>query len=62
MAPAVKGWAVCRFHGARGGGPKGERNGRYVHGRFTNKNMTERRLIRQLLRLCAQLGEEVPSP
>jgi hypothetical protein len=25
MAPAVTGWTVCRFHGARGGGPKGKR-------------------------------------
>jgi hypothetical protein len=30
MAPAVNGWTVCRFHGARGGGPKGERNGMYM--------------------------------
>jgi hypothetical protein len=29
MAPAVTGWTVCRFHGARGGGTKGERNGMY---------------------------------
>jgi len=21
-APAVRGWSVCRFHGARGGAPK----------------------------------------
>jgi hypothetical protein len=26
-APAVRGWTVCRFHGARGGGPTGKRNG-----------------------------------
>jgi hypothetical protein len=24
--------ACCRFHGARGGGPKGARNGAYRHG------------------------------
>jgi hypothetical protein len=29
QAPAVNGWTVCRFHGARGGAPKGERNGAY---------------------------------
>jgi hypothetical protein len=23
-APAVRGWTVCRFHGARGGAPKGK--------------------------------------
>ena len=32
MAPAVNGWTVCRHHGARGGGPKGKRNGMYRHG------------------------------
>jgi hypothetical protein len=35
MAPAVNGWTVCRFHGARGGAPKGERNGMYRHGLYT---------------------------
>jgi len=28
-APAVNGWTVCRFHGARGGAPKGKANGSY---------------------------------
>ena len=31
-APAVKGFSVCRMHGARGGAPKGIGNGRYSHG------------------------------
>ena len=26
-APAVRGWRVCRFHGARGGAPRGKANG-----------------------------------
>ena len=34
-APAVRGWTVCRFHGARGGGPNGARNGMYRHGLYT---------------------------
>jgi hypothetical protein len=41
-APAVRGWTVCRFHGARGGGPKGERNGMYRHGLNTKEAMKER--------------------
>ena len=49
-APAVRGWTVCRFHGARGGGPKGERNGMYRHGLYTTETMEERRLLRELLR------------
>jgi hypothetical protein len=32
LAPAVRGWKVCRMHGARGGAPEGERNGNYKHG------------------------------
>jgi hypothetical protein len=50
QAPAVTGWSVCRFHGARGGGPKGKLNGRYVHGVFTKEGVAERRTIRRLLR------------
>lgn len=59
MAPAVKGWAVCRFHGARGGGPNGHRNGNYRHGFFTKENVTERRLIRDLMRRFDRLGAEM---
>ncbi len=50
QAPAVRGWTVCRFHGARGGGPKGERNGMYRHGLYTQAAVEERRSIRELLR------------
>ncbi len=49
-APAVRGWTVCRFHGARGGGPKGESNGRYRHGLYTKEGVEERHLLRELLR------------
>jgi hypothetical protein len=50
MAPAVTGWTVCRFHGARGRGPKGERNGMYRHGLNTNEAVKERRFLSDLLR------------
>jgi hypothetical protein len=53
QAPAVKGWTVCRFHGARGGGPNGKRNGMYRHGLFTKEAKAERRMLRELLRQCA---------
>lgn len=48
-APAVRGRTVCRFHGARGGAPKGEANGSYKHGLHTQKARTERRLLSDLL-------------
>jgi hypothetical protein len=56
MAPAVNGWPVCRFHGARGGGPKGKRNGMYRHGLFTQGAAEERRMLRELLRQCKESG------
>ncbi len=48
-APAVTGWTVCRFHGAGGGGPRGERNGRYSHGLYTCEAIAERRALADLL-------------
>jgi len=35
--PAVKGWTVCRMHGARGGAPCGSANGRWRHGNRTRE-------------------------
>ena len=49
QAPAVRGWAVCRFHGARGGAPKGKANGAYRHGLYTAEAVEERRWMRELL-------------
>jgi hypothetical protein len=49
-APAVTGWTVCRFHGARGGGPKGKANGAFKHGLHTAEAVNERRLLSDLLR------------
>jgi hypothetical protein len=49
-APAVRGWRVCRMHGARGGAPEGERNGNYRHGARTKEAIELRKLIRALRR------------
>jgi hypothetical protein len=59
QAPAVNGWTVCRFHGARGGAPKGERNGAYRHGLFANKARDERRSLSNLLRQCRTMYREI---
>jgi hypothetical protein len=58
-AAAVRGFSVCYHHGARGGGPRGKRNGMWRHGFFTKEAIVERRLLRELLRECAKLGAEV---
>ncbi len=60
-APAVKGWTVCRFHGAGGGGPKGKRNGQYRHGRYTQEAIAERRRVSALLRQVREALAEIPS-
>ena len=59
-APAVRGWTVCRFHGARGGGPKGERNGMYRHGLYTKEAAEERHLLRELLRQSREALATLP--
>ena len=48
-APAVKGWSVCRCHGARGGAPKGAANGMWKHGRYTNEAIAGRRHFAELI-------------
>ena len=59
-APAVRGWTVCRFHGARGGGPKGKRNGQYRHGRYTQEAIAERRWVSALLHQVREALAEIP--
>ena len=54
-APAVRGWRVCRFHGARGGAPEGKRNGMYRHGLHTKEAAGERRFLRQLLQQAREV-------
>lgn len=49
-APAVNGWKVCRFHGARSGAPSGSANGRYRHGLHTKEAVAEMAHFRELVR------------
>lgn len=53
-APAVKGWNVCRVHGARGGAPEGKANGNYRHGGRTKRAMASQAAVAALARLCRQ--------
>jgi hypothetical protein len=54
-APAVRGWTVCRFHGARGGAPKGEANGAWKHGLYSSAAKAERSLVKSLLQEASSL-------
>ncbi|CAN1510275.1 hypothetical protein MCELHM10_00772 [Paracoccaceae bacterium] len=47
--PAVKGWSVCRMHGARGGAPSGPANGRWRHGNRTRDAEAMRRELSELM-------------
>jgi len=47
-APAVRGWKVCRMHGARGGAPEGKRNGNYRHGARSKATIELWKLIKSL--------------
>jgi hypothetical protein len=59
--PAVTGWAVCRFHGARGGAPNGPANGAYRHGNKTKQAQANRKAVRELLAEVAALLKALPK-
>ena len=46
---------VCRLHGAKGGGPKGKRDGAYRTGRYTAAAKAERQAARALIRELRRL-------
>jgi hypothetical protein len=46
----MRGRPVCRLHGGKGGGPKGEHNGAYRTGRYTAEAKPERQAARALIR------------
>ena len=58
-APAVKGWRVCRMHGAGGGAPKGKRNGRYRTGLFTAELIKARKQVHTLVKLARESEESL---
>ena len=54
-APAVRGWNVCRFHGAKGGAPESEANGAWKHGAYSKAAKAERVLVKHLFTEAASL-------
>jgi hypothetical protein len=54
-APAVRGWTVCRFHGAGGGAPKGKANGSYKHGLYTQEAQAEHRVLSKLIQEAGKM-------
>ena len=51
----MRGWNVCRFHGARGGAPKGKANGAWKHGYYSMAAKAERLLVKLLLKDASDL-------
>lgn len=60
-APAVKGCAVCRMHGAGGGAPQGPRYGMWKHGRRSNEVADIRRLGAELAREARELADQMQA-
>jgi hypothetical protein len=52
QAPAVRGWSVCRMHGAHGGAPSGPGNGMWRHGGRSAETIGIRRLGAALTRMA----------
>lgn len=61
-APAVRGWKVCRMHGAGGGAPAGKGNGNWKHGGRSNDAVLVRALAATLRReaqaLCSEMMDD----
>jgi uncharacterized protein YjcR len=60
MSPAVKGKNRCRMHGGApgSGAPKGNKNA-LKHGNYTEEAITERRRVRELIKLSRELLNKI---
>jgi hypothetical protein len=59
--PAMRGRRVCRMHGGRAGAPRGIRNGRYSHGRYTIEEQGRRVKLRADLQAFNDLVKALDS-
>ena len=58
-APAVRGWRVCRVHGARGGHPAGVAHPSWKHGTRSREWVEQRKWLNALLREAHELERMV---
>jgi hypothetical protein len=61
QAPAVKGWAVCRMHGAYGGAPYGPANGRWAGGGRAQELERIRHAVVTMVRLAQDAANTLPD-
>jgi len=55
--PAVRGWTVCRMHGARGGAQSGPANPNWRHGGRSGEAMALRKMVNALRREARELAD-----
>ena len=53
-APAVRGYKVCRMHGARGGAPRGNKNA-MKHGYYSEQAIQQRKAVAELIRRSREI-------
>jgi uncharacterized protein YjcR len=58
QSPAVRGYRVCRMHGAGGGAPLGNKNA-LKHGLYSAEAIEMRRAVRELNRQGRKLAETI---
>lgn len=59
--PAVRGWSVCRMHGAKGGAPSGPANGRWRHGNRSREAEAMRHEMSELIAEARMTAQELRS-
>lgn len=58
-APAVRGWRVCRMHGAGGGSKTGTQANAYKHGGRTQETIRIRDNVRDLVNKSITLAKTI---
>ena len=58
-APAVKGWSVCRMHGARGGHRSGKAHPAWVHGIRSQEWIAARAEISEMVREAREIERQI---
>lgn len=59
LSPAVKGFKVCRMHGARGGNRTGKENSNYRHGAYTREAKAMMDENRELIKLSRETIDDI---
>lgn len=60
-APAVRGWKVCRMHGARGGAKPGPAHPSYRHGGRSQETVRLRAMVAEMTKESRKLREALGS-